>query len=306
MTAVSDNTEPAEEAHIYVDKDGSPTNPEPETGDLPPYIMIRRTTLNYVVIAVVFLFLGLFTGWFTAFRVDRANRAWVSEAIAEAFDEQSGVLADLVASSRPPSLDDSSSRFEVEAVSEFYRGNASAPVEIIEFGDFNCGYCGRFHEQTLSPLLETYGDHVRFVYRDFPILAESSITAAVAARCAGEQGHFWEYHDLLYENQGSFGQIGAFGQFAGQLELDVDDFSTCLEEQRHLEAVVADYREAQSMGIRGTPAFFINGRPVIGAQPFQEFARVINEELEASGVDTEGLVPEDMLLPPGFNPSGSS
>ena len=278
-----------EEARIYVDNDGQPLQPA-QANEPPPFVLIRRTTLNYLVIAVVFLLVGIFIGGFTAFRVERANRSWVTDAVSQAFDEQAETLANLVASSRPPSLDDPDSRFEVVAVSEFYKGGAEAPVEIIEFGDFNCGYCGRFHHETLEPILEMYGDNVRFVYRDYPILADSSVTAAVAARCAGEQGQFWEYHDLLYGNQGTFGQVGAFGGFADQLGLDVDTFNDCVDEQQYLDPVIADYREAQSLGIRGTPAFFINGRPVVGAQPLEAFAQVINDELEANGVDTSEFV----------------
>jgi protein-disulfide isomerase len=285
-----------EEAHIYVDERGVPIG---STGaDEPsPFVMIRRTTLNYVVIAAVFLLLGIFIGGYSAFRVERANRTWVSDAVSQAIDEQAETLANLVASSRPPSLDDTNSRFEVAAVSEYARGGADASVEIIEFGDFNCGYCGRFHHETLDPILEMYGENVRYVYRDYPILADSSVTAAIAARCAGEQGDYWNYHDLLFDNQGAIAQVGAFASFADQLGLDVDAFNTCVDEQAYLDPVIADYREAQSLGIRGTPAFFINGRPVVGAQPYESFATIINEELEANGIDTsEFAVPVSSIF----------
>jgi protein-disulfide isomerase len=258
---------------------------------LSPLITIRRTTFNYAFIAIAFLIVGVAIGWFSAFRMDRANRAWVSEAVATAVAEQASTLAGAVAAQRAPSLEDPSSRFTVEAASPHFLGNAEAVVEIIEFGDFNCGYCGRFHEETLQEILDTYEGHVRFVYRDYPILAQTSLTAAIAARCAGDQGEYWAYHDLLYNNQGSFSTAGAFESFASDLGLDVEVFNTCVENQTYVDAVVADYREAQSLGIRGTPAFFINGRPVSGAQPFQVFAGIIAEELEANGVEMNGLNP---------------
>ena len=288
--------ETRDQARIYVDESGAPVNPA-QADEPPPFVMIRRTTLNYVVIAVVFLLVGIFIGGFTAFRVERANRTWVSEAVSQAFDEQAETLANLVASARPPSLDDTNSRFEVMAVSEFFKGGAEASVEIIEFGDFNCGYCGRFHQETLGPILEMYGQNVRYVYRDYPILADSSVTAAMAVRCAGEQGQYWEYHDVLFENQGVFAQAGAFSNIAEQLGLDLETFNACVDEQQNLALIEADYREAQSLGIRGTPAFFVNGRPIIGAQPFEAFARVINEELEANGIDTTDFaIPESSIL----------
>ncbi len=250
-----------------------------------PVIVIRRTTFNYVFIAVVFLLVGIFIGAYSAFRVERANRSWLTDALSEAMSENVDTFAQAMNASRAPSLTDSNSRFEVTASSDYFRGGADATVEIIEFGDFNCGFCGRFHKETYGQIAENYGDQVRFVYRDFPILAETSVTAAVAARCAGEQGRFWEYHDLLFENQGVFNQNGAFAGFAEQLELNLDDFNTCVEEQRHIDDIAADYQFAQSLGIRGTPAFFINGRPISGAQPYEVFAALIDEEL-AANVDT--------------------
>lgn len=288
-TAVVSDDEGAEDhngkAHIYVDEAGAPVQEAPEN-DLPAFITIRRTSLNYVVIAVVFLLLGLFIGAFTTSRIEQADRAWISDAVAEAFDAQAETLAGLVAAARPPSLDDSTSRFELTSGGEFFMGGAEALVEIVEFSDFNCGFCGRFHRETFGPLMETYGDSIRFVYRDFPILGDSSTVAALAARCAGEQGQFWEYHDLLFNNQGTFAVVGTFAQFADQLGLDVDEFNTCVDEQHYLEPVITDVREAQSLGIRGTPAFFVNGRPISGAQPLQVFVNIINEELDANDIDS--------------------
>lgn len=273
---------PVDNEVVYIEPEQPPASAQPAREESAPVIVIKRTTFNYVFIAIVFLLLGIFIGAFSAFRVERANRSWVTDAISVAMSEQADTFAELMNGSRTPSLTDPNSRFEVTASSEYFRGGAEATVEIIEFGDFNCGFCGRFHKETYGRIAETYGDQVRFVYRDFPILAETSVTAALAARCAGEQGRFWEYHDLLFENQGVFNQNGAFAGFAEQLELDMDEFNTCVEEQRYLSGVVADYQFAQQLGIRGTPAFFINGRPISGAQPFENFAEVIDEELAAN------------------------
>jgi protein-disulfide isomerase len=264
---------------------------KPARQELSPVITIARTTVNYIVIAVVFLLVGIFIGAFSAFRVERTYRSWVSEAIASAMAEQDfGALID---ASRPPSMDNPDSRFEVSATADHVLGSAEAPIVMVEFGDFNCGFCRRFHDETFPQLMETYGDQLRFIYRDYPILAESSVTAAVAARCAGEQDKFWEYHNALYENQGMFNQTGGFAALAEQVGLDVESFNTCVEEQRYLSGVVADYQEGQSFGIRGTPAFFINGRPVSGAQPYEVFAGVIEEELAVVNGETNMNTPNN-------------
>lgn len=257
--------------------------------ELSPVITIARTTLNYIIIAVVFLLVGIFIGAYSAFRVERTYRSWVSDAIASAMAEQD--FTALLNASRPPSMDNPDSRFTVSAASDHILGSPDAPIIMVEFGDFNCGFCRRFYDETLPQLIENYGDRMQFIYRDYPILAESSVTAAVAARCAGEQGAFWEYHDLLYENQGLFNQVGGFAALAGQLNLDVDSFNTCVDDQRYLSGVVTDYQEGQSFGIRGTPAFFINGRPISGAQPYEVFAGVIEEELAAVSGETNMNTP---------------
>jgi len=265
-----------------------PADRSPPSGELSPFITIRRTTFNYILIAAIFMIMGIVIGAYGAFKVERANRGWVNDILGEALADQADTIAGLVAAQRPPDLEDSSSRFDIAAGDAFAQGPADAMVEIIEFGDFNCGFCKRFHDETLPQLMETYGSQVRFVYRDMPILAQSSLTAAVAARCAGEQGQFWEYHNILFENQSMLAQPNVFERFALELELDLDAFSTCLadDDQAHVTAIVEDYQEAQGLGIRGTPAFFINGRPISGAQPFQVFAGIIQEELEANGVET--------------------
>ncbi len=260
-----------------------------DSGELAPFIVIKRSTFNYVFIAAVFLVVGIVIGAYSAFKVERANRSWVSDALSEAMADQAGTLAGLVASNTGPSLDNPDSHFDVQATSDYFAGGADAPVQLIEFGDYNCTYCRRFHAETLGQITSTFGDNVKYVFRDFPILGDSSVLAALASRCAGEQDPsvFWDYHNLLYNNPGTFtGDQSAFTRFAAQLDLDTDAFDTCMEERRFLPEIQQDYNDARSYGITGTPAFFVNGRPIVGAQPFEEFAKVIVEELDTAGVDT--------------------
>jgi len=126
---------------------------------------------------------------------------------------------------------------------------------------------------------------VRLAYVHFAFLGPESQSAAEASECAAEQDAFWEYHDFLYENQS--GEIrGAFSQdnlkqFAGQLGLDVDAFSQCLDSGKYTEIVQKEKQMAQQLGVQSTPTFVINGRPIIGAQPFESFQQVIDSALES-------------------------
>lgn len=273
---------------MSVEEQVNPVVPEPRDQDT-EVLVIPRTLFNYVVIAVVFLVVGVVIGLAVggggpAQQAD--TRALIDEAVSAAFAAQSDQLADLVAqavaAAQPPSLDDPNSRFAVSALDDDpARGPEDAVVTLIEFSDFNCTYCGRWANNTLGPLLEKYSDRVRFVYRDFPILADTSVTAALAAQCAQDQGVFWEYHNILFRNQGRFTRDNLVS-YAGQLDLDLDEFNACMDDERHMSRIAADYQAAQALGVRGTPAFFINGRPISGAQPQEVFERIIEEELVAA------------------------
>jgi protein-disulfide isomerase len=256
-----------------------PVAAEPQT--------VRREVFNYLVIAVVFALVGGFAGYMLA-SSSRTSAEIDTQALAgEVALALRPMLDDVVAAARPPNLEDPSSRFNVSADERRVWGPDDAAVVIVEFSDFNCSFCGRFANETLQPLMDTYGDRVRFTYRDYPILAESSLTAALAGHCAAEQGNFWEYHNILFANPGNFSRDNLV-TFAGRLRLDTAEFSACMDEERYLDTVIADYRAAQSLGLRGTPAFFINGRPISGAQPYQVFAGIIEEELAAAEANGSG------------------
>lgn len=169
---------------------------------------------------------------------------------------------------------------DVSADDDPATGPQDAPVLIIEFADFTCPYCARFAQETAPQLLEMYAGQVRFVFRDAPILSTMSSQAAMASECADDQGRYWEYHDLLFANQRSLSR-DLFLSLAAQLELDVDTFTTCLDEETHLAEVEADLQDAIDTGLTGVPTLFINGRRVIGAQPLNVFRQVIDAQLEA-------------------------
>jgi protein-disulfide isomerase len=167
-------------------------------------------------------------------------------------------------------------RLDIDVDDDPAIGPEDAPITIVEFSDFACGYCRRFHEQTFQELLEKYPDQIRFVYRDLPVVG--GYEAAQAAECADEQGAFWEFHDLLFS-----GGLGldehAYREYAETVGIDADSLMECVSEERYAEEVEADAQYAFNLGANGTPTFFINGIPLIGARPISDFEAIIDDEL---------------------------
>jgi len=159
------------------------------------------------------------------------------------------------------------------------KGAPNAPIELIEFSDFQCPFCQRANP-TVQQVLNTYGDRIRFVYRHYPLPNHPNARpAAEAASCAGEQGKFWPYHDRLFANPSKL-SAGDLKQAAAELGLDAAKFNTCVDTHKEQAKVDADLRAGEGAGVDGTPAFFINGRMISGAQPFDVFKKVIDEELK--------------------------
>ncbi len=158
-------------------------------------------------------------------------------------------------------------------------GPESAKVTIIEAGCFVCPYTKQA-VPVVKQIISTYGDKVRFVYKDFPMSSThpGAQETAEASHCAHEQGKYWEYHDLLFENQGDTEFEDLLG-FAGQLGLDTEHFSDCLTSHKYKSQVDADFAEAFAIGVYGTPTFFINEQVVVGPKTFNEFKQIIDSEL---------------------------
>ena len=169
-------------------------------------------------------------------------------------------------------------RYDVKTDNDPSIGAADAPVTIVEFSDFNCPHCKDFANETLNPLLKNYDGKVRLVYRDYPFLTPGSLVAALAGQCMNDQGKFWEFHDLAFNNQANLTR-DQFIADAQQLKIDVPTFTTCLDSQQHIDKIKTDVADAQNLGVNGTPAFFVNGRFVSGAQPYSFFQSYIDEEL---------------------------
>jgi protein-disulfide isomerase len=193
------------------------------------------------------------------------------EAFVESLRSQGKVVVRL---QPPPAI-----RVEVSTEGAPVRGAADAPVTVVEFSDFECPFCKQIHP-TLKQLLERYPGKVRLAYRDFPLdsIHPQARRAAEAARCAHDQGKFWEYHDVLFTESPRFA-LEDLRRYGGQVGLDVAKFESCLDAGVHRAAVQRDLDEGNRLGITGTPAFFINGRTLTGAQPLEAFTRLVEQEL---------------------------
>jgi protein-disulfide isomerase len=227
--------------------------------------------LRTAVIALVFLLIGFVGGnLLSGGRLDTAEL----ESIVRAVVSQELANAGGTGGSSAGALTDNDPSF----------GPEDAPVTIVEFSDFYCTYCTRFATETLPRLQERYGDQLRFVYRDLPIIGgQASVDAAVAGNCAHDQDKFWEFHDLLFANNAARGR-DTYISFAGELGMDADAFATCLDDPTKVDEVMLDYVDGQTLGITGTPKFYINGKVISGAQPYDTFALVIDAELTKAGI----------------------
>lgn len=170
-------------------------------------------------------------------------------------------------------------RVELTGHSNRIRGNSDAPVAIVEFSDFHCPFCKRV-QPSLNEVLSRYDGKVKHVFRDFPLdnLHPQARAAAEAANCAGDQGKFWEYHDLLFAQAPKASPDNLKG-YARTVGLNTEKFDNCVFQGAHHDAVQRDIDEATRVGMTGTPGFFINGRFVNGAQPLEKFVQIIDEEL---------------------------
>jgi len=166
-------------------------------------------------------------------------------------------------------------------------GNPNAKITIVEFGDYQCTFCYKFHDETMKKINQEYikTANVNFIYKDFPLNGEQSILASEASYCAQKQNKFWEYHDTLYNNWGgeNTGWIteNVLQGFARDVGLNLDEFSQCLENSEYRQKVLDNEQFAREIGINATPSFLIFNDSelyrIIGAQPFDKFEQAFEE-----------------------------
>ena len=174
-------------------------------------------------------------------------------------------------------------------------GNPDAPITIVEFSDFQCPFCARFHTQTLPLILEEYIEQgkVKLVFRDFPIqsIHPNALPAAVAAECANDQNKFREMHDMLFEKQTDWNKLetvdalSMFSQYASGMQLDEELFDSCLTSGKHISEIKKDLDDGRDYGVSGTPGFFVGNDQIgfvelKGAQPFESFKKIIDAQLD--------------------------
>lgn len=175
-------------------------------------------------------------------------------------------------------------------------GPADAPITIVEFSDYQCPYCTRWHEETYKPLMDAYPGKIRFVYRNYPLsFHQNAMMSAQAALCAGDQQQYWAYHDKLFDEkalvnnaEGTTLDVATYVGFAKDLGLDTAAFEQCLTTEKYKQAVQDDVSYAGSLppengepAVGGTPTFFINGERLVGAYPLSSFKQIIDRQLAA-------------------------
>ncbi|MCW1966894.1 MAG: DsbA family protein [Anaerolineae bacterium] len=167
------------------------------------------------------------------------------------------------------------------------QGKADAPVTIIEYSDFQCPYCLRHHTETFPRIMQEYvtTGKVKISYKEYPALGDVSFLAAQAAECAADQNAFWGYHTALFAERAKNGRIpqtkaDLIRLASTTLKIDMNAYSKCVNEDQTVGRVQADSEEGQRFGVRGTPSFVINGKLVVGAQPYSVFKTAIDEALK--------------------------
>jgi len=236
----------------------------------------KRDTV-FITVAIVGLALGAFAvGWWTghADAMGGAQEARIAalEQRAQAPVRVENPRAAAVAPAQP------ARKIEVKVEGAPTQGPADAPVMLVEFSDFQCPFCARVNP-TLTQLKEEYGDQVRFVFKHFPLsIHPQAMAAHKASVAAAEQGKFWEMHDRIFANQRALDRATLVG-YATDMDLDVAAFETALDSPEVQSRIDADMADGRDAGVRGTPAFVINGKLISGAQPYTAFKAEVDRAL---------------------------
>jgi len=259
-------------------------------------ITIKKSTYNNMLKGIVAVIaIATFLGGYAIGSIEDNSNSLSADEIKEMISEIEAKSPTAIPQPvQVPSRQSAPQIFQVSLDDDPVKGDPDAPVTIVEFSDFQCPFCSRFFIQTLPALQENYIDtgKVKLVYRDFPIdsLHPNARPVHIAAECADEQGKFWEYHDVLFENQAQWNRLSLsdlnsqLNQYATSMGLNSASFDSCLSSQSIANEVNADYLQAAQYGASGTPTFFIGNEKngfikLVGAQPFTAFQAVIDAQL---------------------------
>lgn len=232
-----------------------------EAPDAEEFITFKRTHFYSVLVALAFA-VGILVGY----------AIWGRGAAVTAAAPPAPVV-------QQPTEEPQYIRYDIPTEGYPSFGPQDAPIVIVEFSDFQCPFCRRFHEQTYRALLDAYPGQIRFVYRNLPLTSihPDAMSAAVASLCANDQGLYWEYHDRLFSSDALGREV--YVQYATDLGMDMEEFAVCLDSGKHEEFIQKDMDFALNLGVRSTPTFFINGLALVGAQPLANFQQLIDKEL---------------------------
>jgi protein-disulfide isomerase len=248
------------------------------------FAMAAKTDLNnyskYIPALVVLLIIAaFFIGSLTTKVSLLQNGTGTGKA-----NEQAGVAPTQGA----PAQADPNKKYDVSTGVFPVLGNKDAKVTIVEFSDFQCPFCEKYFTDSESQIIKEYVDtgKAKFAFRNYAFLGSESTFAAEAATCANDQGKFWEFHNYLYTHQGGENQ-GAFSKenlkkFAADLGLNTNDFNSCLDTDKHAKTVSDDLAAGQKVSVSGTPTTFVNGKILVGAVPYAEIKKLIDQELQAA------------------------
>ena len=251
-------------------------------------ISIKKSTFNGLIISVIGI--AIIATFFAGVYVSNFDSNQVSEEeLQETISKlELKLLQNQLPTGQPTPI------VKISADDDPVIGDPNAPISIIEFSDFQCPFCARFHIQTLPSILEEYVDQgkVKLIFRDFPIqnIHPNALPASVAAECANEQDKFKEMHDELFDNQKEWSGLETanamllFSKYALEIGLEQEIFDSCLTNGKYIEEIRNDLNDGRTYGVSGTPGFFIGNDQIgyvelKGAQPFESFKKVIDAQL---------------------------
>jgi protein-disulfide isomerase len=253
--------------------------PEQPADILKPALVINIHSWATPIIGVVMLLVGLTAGYFGRPFI---NIIYPSETSIAKQEQANGQVSQEESPASTPTL----MEYLVGQTRHFI-GDQNAPVTLIEFSDFQCPYCGKFATETEGQITDQYvkTGKLRFGFIHFTFLGEESLWAAEASECANDQNAFWAYHDYLFahqsgENRGAFTKDN-LKKFAAALNLNTAKFNQCLDSDKYADLVKSQTSMAQNLGVSSTPTMVINGKVLLGAQPFATFQQVIESDLSS-------------------------
>ena len=228
----------------------------------PETVTFKRSHF-YSVLVVLSFFIGILVGYI----------AWGRGTAVAANTNQPAAAAE-------PAEQQAARRYDIPTEGFPSIGPKDAAITLVEFSDFQCPFCQKWHVQVYKQLMAAYPGKIRLVYRNLPLtqIHPQAMNAAEAALCAVDQNAYWQFHDKLFENSDALSDE-LYPSLAADIGLNASAFEKCMEQNKHKAAIDADMQFAIDLGVQSTPTFVINGLAIVGAQPLEVFQQVIDDGL---------------------------